>query len=312
MWRHTNPAQPEPVEGRKPPMTVAEALREAAAALAASSDTPRLDAELLMALAMGKSRSDILLRHMHDTPPKTFAAMIERRMAHEPVAYILGRQEFYGLEFRVTRETLIPRADSELLVAIAIAARPDALSILDCGTGTGALLLATLTGIPSASGIGIDISAKALDVADHNVWALKLAHRTGLIEADWTARGWTKKLRGKQFDLILANPPYVEDNADLAPSVRDYEPAGALFAGPQGLDAYRVLVPQLPALLAPGGIALVEIGSRQAEAVSAIARAAGMAVRLHRDLADRPRALELSAEIRESRNISLGNGPHDH
>jgi release factor glutamine methyltransferase len=121
-----------------------------------------------------------------------------------------------------------------------------------------------------------------------------------MIEADWHQPRWADELG--QFDLILANPPYVEDDAELDPEVRDHEPASALFAGPDGLDDYRVLVPQLSALLAPGGVALVEIGHTQAEAVSDIAEQAGLTVRLHRDLAERPRVLEMVAEP----NISLG------
>ena len=113
-----------------------------------------------------------------------------------------------------------------------------------------------------------------------------------MVHADWDEAGWSQGL-GDRFDLILANPPYVEDKAELARSVCDFEPAGALFAGPEGLDAYRLLIPQLPALLAPGGVALVEIGATQALAVSAIARGAGLAATLHRDLAGRPRVFEL-------------------
>jgi release factor glutamine methyltransferase len=274
-------------------MNIAEALRDAAARLAQTSDTARLDAEVLMAHAMGKSRSDLLLRHLYDTPPQAFFAFVDRRAAHEPVAYITGQQEFFGLRFFVTADTLIPRADSELLVETALAVRPDARWVLDCGTGSGALLLAVLTHLPKAEGIGTDRSVKALGVADENVSRLGLLGRARLIGADWSTKGWTKHLRGRQFDLILANPPYVEDQAELAPSVRDHEPAGALFAGPEGLNAYRSLIPQLPALLAPGGIALVEIGATQADAVSAIAAAAGLSTRLHRDLGGRPRALQL-------------------
>ena len=123
-------------------MTVAEALRSAAAQLQATSETPRLDAELLMAHAFGTTRSDLLLRHTGDASPASFASLLERRLAHEPVAYILGEQEFFGLPFRVTPDVLIPRADSEVLVEAAIAARPEAHAVLDCGTGSGALLLA--------------------------------------------------------------------------------------------------------------------------------------------------------------------------
>jgi len=270
---------------------VAQALREAAVHLEAIPDTPRLDAELLMAHALGVSRSDLLLRHMGDPAPAAFDGLVARRRNHEPVAYILGSQEFYGLPLRVTPDVLIPRADSETLVVAALAARPGAGRVLDCGTGSGALLLAVLAQLPDASGIGIDRSEAACAVAASNAQSLGLGARARLVRADWDDAGWAQDLG--TFDLIVANPPYVEVDADLAESVRGHEPAGALFAGAEGLDAYRVLVPQLPALLAPGGVALVEIGHTQAGAVSALATAAGLTAVLHHDLGDRPRAVEM-------------------
>ena len=277
-------------------MNAGQAIRDAAARLSASSDTPRLDAEVLMAYALGVSRSDLLLRHMDGAVPAAFAALVERRVAHEPVAYIRGEQEFFGLPFRVSPDVLIPRGDSEVLVEAALKARPDARRVLDCGTGSGALLLAVLTQLPEAEGVGIDRSAEALAVARGNAERLGLVARAGMVAADWQVPGWTALL-GEAFDLVLANPPYVEEDSVLAPSVRGHEPAGALFAGPEGLDDYRVLVPQLPSLLAPGGVALVEIGATQADGVSGIARAAGFAVTLHRDLADRARVLELKIPL---------------
>lgn len=273
-------------------MNIAQALRVAAERLAETSDTPRLDAEVLMAHALGVSRSDLLLRHTGDGTPETFTALVERRARHEPVAYITGWQEFFGLRFTVTPDVLIPRGDSEVLVERALAVRPDATSVLDCGTGSGALLLAVLAGLPEAQGIGIDISPAALQVADGNAQQLGIS-RARFLERSWRSPGWADDLG--QFDLILANPPYVEAEADLASSVRDHEPAQALFSGLEGLDDYRALIPRLPALLAPGGLALVEIGASQAAAVTAIASAAGLSATLHRDLAQRPRVLELAA-----------------
>lgn len=273
-------------------MTIAQALRAAVESLAATSDTARLDAELLMAHALGVSRSELLLRHMAAPAPAAFMALIARRRRHEPVAHILGEQEFRGLVFAVTPDVLIPRSDSEVLVDVALAACPQARRVLDCGTGSGALLLAVLSELPAASGVGIDRSAAALAVARGNAARLGLADRAAMTLADWDRPDWADALGGP-FDLILANPPYVEDAADIAASVRDHEPAGALFAGPEGLDAYGVLVPQLPALLAPSGIAVVEIGHTQADPVGAIARAAGLTARIHRDLGGRPRALEM-------------------
>lgn len=284
------------------PETIAHVLRSAAAALTATSDTARLDAELLMAHALGVSRSELLLRHMNAAVPQAVQSLIARRLNHEPVAYILGHQEFHGLEFLVNPDVLIPRGDSEVLVEAALAARPEARTVLDCGTGSGALLLAVLAELPEAQGIGIDRSLGALAVAASNAARLGLAQRARMLRADWGAPGWAGPLG--RFDLILANPPYVETEAQLAPSVRLHEPADALFAGTEGLDAYRILIPQLPGLLAAGGVALIEIGATQAEAVSAIAEASGFAVTVHHDLAGRPRALELK--------FSLGLSPHSH
>ncbi|SFF78531.1 release factor glutamine methyltransferase [Novosphingobium sp. CF614] len=279
-----------------PPLTVAQAVREAAEQLGPASTTARLDAELLMAAALGVSRSTLLLRHMRDSAPQRFAALMARRLADEPVAYILGVAEFHGLELEVTPAVLIPRGDSETAIEAArmyFSARAPA-RMLDCGTGSGALLLAALGLFPQAVGIGIDRSAEALAVAARNAGRLGMQGRAAFHLRDWDRPGWSEDLGGP-FDLILANPPYVENDAPLEAAVRDHEPHGALFAGPEGLDAYRVLVPQLPALLAPGGVAVVEIGHRQAEPVGAIGAAAGLAAHLHRDLAGRPRVLVFSA-----------------
>lgn len=276
--------------------TVTQALRRAAQALADTSDTARLDAELLMAHALGVTRSDMLLRHGRDPVPAGFDALIERRAVHEPVAYITGVQEFFGLDFAVSPAVLIPRGDSEVLVEAALAALPDARRVLDLGAGSGALLLAVLHHLPHATGIGIERSPAALAVAQGNAARLGLAARATIQPGDWTQDGWADTLG--RFDLVLANPPYVEEDAPLAPSVRDHEPAAALFAGVQGLDDYRILIPCLPDLLAPGGVALVEIGHTQRHDVSVLAQAHGMGVVVHRDLGDRDRVLQISPEIR--------------
>ena len=280
-------------------LTVAEAIRAATLELGEGTDTARLDAELLMAEALDCTRSEMFLRRMHDPAPDAYADLIARRVAHEPVAYIRGYQEFFGLGFRVTPDVLIPRGDSEVLVEAALVAKPDAGRVLDLGTGSGALLLALLSELPNAEGLGIDRSVAALSVATGNARALGLGARAQLKLGDWTQVGWCDGLG--TFDVILANPPYVEEAADLAPSVRAFEPAQALFAGPDGLDDYRVLLPQLPALLAPEGAAMVEIGHRQADAVTALAAQSGLGAVLHHDLAGRPRCLELK--------ISLGKAP---
>ena len=276
-------------------MTVAEALRAAARRLTEVSETPRLDAELLMAAALGVSRSELLLRSMGQAEPDGFAALLARRLAHEPVAYIRGRQEFHGREFRVGPGVLIPRADSETTVAAALAACPAPHRVLDCGVGSGALLLTVLAERPGAVGVGVDRSPQALDIAAENAISLDLESDWCLRLADWTDPGWADDLG--RFDLILCNPPYVEDDAELAPEVREHEPAQALFAGSDGLAAYRVLVPQIPGLLDDDGVAVFEIGHTQAEAVGAIAAGARLTATLHRDLAGRPRALALKKAL---------------
>jgi len=276
-------------------MTVAEALREAARRLGEVSDTARLDAELLMAEALGVSRSDLLLRRMAEETPDGFEPLVARRLRHEPVAQILGRKEFYGREFRVGRAVLTPRADSETIIEAALEAVAAPERILDLGTGSGALLLTLLAENPGVEGVGIDASVAALEVASANADALDLAGRTSILRRDWNEPGWQDDLG--QFDLIVANPPYVEETAELAASVRDYEPAEALYAGPEGLDDYRVLIPQLPTLLASDGAVVVEIGPTQAAAVAGIAANVGFSSELRRDLANRPRALILRLRL---------------
>lgn len=273
--------------------TVGEAIRAATETLGATSDTARLDAELLMAHALGMNRSDMLLKAMREPAPESFASFVERRAAHEPVAYITGEAEFYGLTLAVTPATLIPRGDSETLVEAALECDAPAARVLDLGTGTGALLLAVLANRSEWHGVGLDASPEALAVAAGNAEATGLTNRSQWLVRNWHEAGWADDLGA--FDLILCNPPYVEEAAVLDPQVRDYEPASALFAGPQGLDDYRVLIPQLRALMNPHAVAILEIGAQQADAVGALADASGYGVELRRDLAGRPRALILRA-----------------
>ncbi|WP_353226645.1 peptide chain release factor N(5)-glutamine methyltransferase [Novosphingobium sp.] len=278
-------------------LVVKAALITATRDLAPVSDTARLDAELLMSHALGVTRSDLIMRHMHDPVPDRFCALVERRLACEPVAYIIGSQPFWGIDLLVDPAVLIPRGDTETLIAAAVDrlhGHPPA-RVIDLGTGSGALLLAALHQWPTAQGIGIDRSPAALTVAQANADRLGLAARARLIHADWAEPGWARNLG--QFDLVLANPPYVESGAVLDRSVAGYEPPEALFAGADGLDDYRRLIPQLRALLAPDGTAMIEIGWTQGDAVMALARAAGLAAQCHTDLAGRPRAIEIVVEI---------------
>lgn len=270
---------------------VGAALRDAAARLAAVSDTPRLDAELLMAHALGIERQALLLDPPRFAVPGDFAALIDRRMGHEPVAYIVGYRDFWTIRVTVGPGVLIPRPDSETLIEAALAHVEDReapLHILDLGTGPGTLLLALLSELPEAAGLGVDASAEALAFARRNAGELQMQDRAIFREGDWT-----DGVAG-QFDLILCNPPYIADTEQLMPDVADHEPAGALFAGPDGLDDYRRIIPDLPRLLAPGGVAILEIGASQLISVSALAEAAGFSVGCRRDLGGRDRALLLT------------------
>ena len=270
--------------------SVRMALNEATRRLEAVSDSPRLDAELLMAHALGVTRESMILRHIGDPAPEALEALIQRRLAHEPVAYITGSRAFWTIELAVGPGVLIPRPDSETLLEAAIeyfGVRAPA-RILDLGTGPGTLLLAALAEWPEAHGLGIDASEKALDYAEINAHDLEMEDRARFKLGDWTGG-----LEG-QFDLILANPPYIGTDEPLPEQVRAYEPGSALFAGPDGLDDYRRIIPDLRRLLAPGGAAVLEIGWTQAESVSAIARKCGFSIMLYKDLGERPRALLLS------------------
>ena len=269
------------------------ALREAAVRLAAVSATPRLDAELLMAHAAGVSRERLLIGLREMTAPDGFAQLIERRMTHEPVAYITGTRDLWTISLKVGPGVLIPRADSETLIEAAIeycgAAGPK--RVLDLGCGPGTLLLAALDQWPQATGLGLERSAIARDFARQNVAALGMGDRAEIMAGDWTTPGWADALG--RFDLILANPPYVETGAALMDEVGMHEPAEALFAGDEGLDDYRILVPHLPGLMSDHGVAILEIGAAQYQAVARIGLDAGLAGECRRDLGGNDRALIL-------------------
>jgi release factor glutamine methyltransferase len=270
---------------------IARALADATRQLSETSDTARLDAELLMAEALNIDRDRLLLAPPDRKVPERFWPMIERRSAGEPVAYITGRRAFWNIELHVGPGVLVPRPDSEVLIASAIehfegGAGPR--RVLDLGTGPGTLLLAALDIWPDSTGVGTDLSRNALSYAAANARRLDFDRRV-----EWWLGSWADGV-AEQFDLILCNPPYVADGADLGPGIREYEPDEALFAGKEGLDAYRALAPQLPRLLARGGLAAVEIGHDQGDAVTALLARDGLQARIAPDLAGRPRAVLLT------------------
>jgi release factor glutamine methyltransferase len=266
-----------------------DALRAAAGLLADVSDTPRLDAELLLAHALGVSRGTLLLSGQDMAVPEEFRPLLERRLAGEPIAYILGTRDFWTITLEVAPGVLIPRPDSETLIEAAVdhfrgTAGPR--TVLDLGTGSGALLLAALTEWPEATGVGIDRSEEAIRIARANVQRLGLGGRATIRDGGWT--GW-----GGPYDLILCNPPYIASGETLPRDVAAFEPASALYAGEDGLDDYRLIAPAIGRQIAAGGVACIEIGSTQAAPVSALFKAEGLEVETRRDLAGRDRCLIL-------------------
>ena len=267
---------------------IARALNRATQQLSATSDTPRLDAELLMAAALDIARDRLLLDPPAGPVPAIFVEMIERRGGGEPIAYITGQRAFWTIDLEVGPGALIPRADSETLLVAAVGhftGTPGPARILDLGTGPGTLLLAALDQWPAATGLGVDVSLDALAYAHRNAARLGLDNRAAFANGDW-ADG----VDGR-FDLILCNPPYIAEDADTGPGVAEFEPAEALFAGADGLDDYRRLAPQLGRLLASGGLAAIETGFDQAASAGAIFAAVGLIPAVAEDLGGRPRAL---------------------
>jgi release factor glutamine methyltransferase len=271
--------------------TIRQAIATATTLLTPVSDTPWLDAELLMAHALDVEREVLLLDPSRFAVPDGFAALLTRRLAHEPIAYILGYRDFWSIRLSVGPGVLVPRADSETLIeaAVDLFGTRGPATILDLGTGPGTLLLAALHQWPHATGAGIERSTVARDMAIANAAALGLSDRAAIVAGDWTQPDSLLALG--RFDCILVNPPYIESCASLDKQVALHEPAEALFAGPDGLDDYRIIFPLLLSLLAPGGAAIIEIGSTQCDAVMAIAVATGLTVECRQDLGGRNRVL---------------------
>ena len=277
--------------------TVAEARRALTAQFRAIGlDTPDLDARILVGHALGLDHAALAAaatRSLGADEESTIAALANRRLAGEPVARILGYKEFWSLPLRVDAATLVPRPETETVVEAALAAldaggpRSRELRIADLGTGSGALILALLSELPNAFGVGTDMGCQALMVARDNARGLALS-RARFIACDMAAA-----LRGP-FDAIVSNPPYIAsgDIAALAPDVRDFDPHLALDGGTDGLDFYRAIAAAAPTLLAPGGVLVVELGIGQAEPVAHLFAAVGLAPSPpHPDLNGMPRAL---------------------
>ena len=259
---------------------------------AAGIDNPWREARLLLAQATGLGETILIgypERRIGDCD--AFTGLVDRRAAREPMSHLLGRHEFWSLQFEVTADTLDPRPDSETIIEAAVDSMPrdeDAFRILDLGTGTGCLLAALLTVFPAAWGVGVDRSPATASVAVRNFDRLGMPDRARVIVADWGAA-----LDGA-FDLIVANPPYIptEEINSLQPEVAKYDPILALDGGMDGLDAFRRLMSGLPKLLAENGVAIVEFGDGQSASVGRIAESAGLRIRdVRADLAGRPRCL---------------------
>ena len=256
--------------------------------------SPVMDARLLVEAAAGATRADILSdpqRALTSDQVRTLDQLVTRRAKREPISHILGRKGFWKIMLSVSPRVLTPRPETELVVDLALRAFAEdrRFSVLDLGVGSGAILLAILAERPAGKGLGVDASEEALAVARENAANLGLQARAALLRGDWTSG-----LEGDGFDLVVANPPYVRtaDIALLEPEVRDHEPLIALDGGPDGLDAYRVLAPEILRVLKPSGRFFVEIGHDQGPSVMALFQAAGAEdVRVVQDLEQRDRVV---------------------
>lgn len=275
----------------------------AARFLDAGIDTPVLDARVLMGEAAAMTPLEVLTRadrQIDAAAALKFDIMAKRRLAGEPVARILRRREFWSLDFHLAPTSLVPRPDSENVILAALDFFPGgahrALRLLDLGTGPGTLLLPLLREWPLAFGVGIDQDAATLSCARENARRFGVEGRACFVRGDWG-----DALANGAFDLIVANPPYIRSGEipKLEVGVREHDPMAALDGGEDGLDAYRAIMPQLCRLLRPGGMALLEIGEDQEEAVSGLAVKYGLPVegRARRDLAGHPRVVSVSGPI---------------
>jgi release factor glutamine methyltransferase len=261
---------------------------------AAGVDGPVIDARLLVEAAADATRTDILAdphRVLSGEQAGRLEDYLARRERREPVSHILGRKGFWKVMLKVTPNVLTPRPDTETILDVVLPAFDEhrRFDVLDLGVGSGAILLAILAERPLARGVGVDASDEALAVARENAANLGLEGRTALLRGDWTFG-----LADGSFDLVVANPPYIPsaDIAALDPEVRDHEPRLALDGGPDGLDAYRRLAPEVVRVLRPGGRFALEIGIGQKSAVEGLMREAGAVdLRIQNDLAGRERVV---------------------
>jgi release factor glutamine methyltransferase len=272
--------------------SIESARRALAAQLkAAQLDEAELDARILLGAAVGLDLTGLIAqatRRLTVAEASRLAQHAQRRIAGEPVARILGVREFWGLPFRLSEATLVPRPDTETLVELALEicrerTTPPSPRIADIGTGSGAILLALLHDMPDAFGVGTDLSLTALNTAKANAAALGLAGRSAFV-----ACSYASALHGP-FDLIVSNPPYIPSGEipKLSVEVREHDPYLALDGGNDGYDAYRALIPQAAERLAPGGTLIVEAGQGQARDIEALMTAAGLT-------ADRPPRADLA------------------
>jgi release factor glutamine methyltransferase len=275
--------------------TLSDYLRDIEKRLSAAGiDNPKLDAQLLVGHVLTLDRTQMFAqaqRMLSADEIKHIDALIERRLKHEPVARIIGEREFWGLPFGLNEATLEPRPDSETLTEAALKHAKNAARILDLGTGTGCLLLSLLHELPNATGLGIDIAPRAVEQAQKNAERLELDDR-----AIFKTSNWLEGITGR-FDLIISNPPYIPANdiPNLMPDVREFDPRAALDGGKDGLDVYRLLIPQLSNFLNPEGLVIFEVGQGQVQRVSEMFKSAGFQnVSIRNDLGGTARCVAAS------------------